>query len=200
MEETRLDVDLFTAFGGRTVCVRKGSILLLQGDVCVEIGYVSEGIIDIRSVTPDGRTWQIQSVGPGMFFGDVLMFSGERRYLGNVVAATDAIVTWIDADDFLHLLSDRPEILKAYLSALARKTFDVKQQVKLLSLPDLRSRILFWIRLGLGDARAGSVQIPGSKERLAEMLGVERPSLSRELARMKQAGLLDYSRTEIILS
>ncbi len=199
MEETRIDVELFTAFGGRTVCVRKGSILFLQGEACDEIGFVSEGSIDIRSVTPDGRSWQIQTVGPEMFFGDVLTFAGERRYLGNVVAATDAVVSWIGRDDFLRLLCNNPELLKTYLTALARKTFDVKQQVKLLSLSDLRSRILFWIRLGLGDARFGSVPIPGTKERLAEILGVERPSLSRELARMKQDGLIDYSRTEITL-
>ncbi|MDP3130951.1 MAG: Crp/Fnr family transcriptional regulator [Bacillota bacterium] len=199
MERSLFGIDLLTAYGGRTACVRKGAILFLQGEVCVEIGYVSEGRIEIRSSTPDGREWQIQSVDPDAFFGDVLTFSGEQRYLGNVVVATDAIVSMIGRADFLRLLSGHPELLEAYLSALGRKTFDIKQQVKMLSLPSLRSRILFWLGWRLGDARTGSVAIPGTKERLAEMLAVERPSLSRELAHMKKDRLLDYSRTEITL-
>ncbi len=90
-------------------------------------------------------------------------------------------------------------LLAAYLANLGRKTFQIKQQVKLLSLPDLRSKILFFLRLQLGKSPRGAVPIPGSKEHLASQLGVERPSLSRELARMKKEGLLEYSRTHIVL-
>lgn len=199
MDRPVFEIEQFTASGGRTACVPKGTILFLQGEECVEIGYVSEGVIDICSLSPEGREWLIQSVEPAAFFGDVLTFAGERRYLGNVVAATDAVVTLIGRDDFLRLLCNRPDLLEGYLCALGRKTFDIKQQVKMLSLPDLRSRILFWLGWRLGDVRTGSVAIPGTKERLAAMLAVERPSLSRELARMKRERLLDYSRTEITL-
>jgi len=199
MEQTILSIDNLTAYGGRTACARKGAMLFMQGDACVEIGYVSEGRLDIMSSTPDGREWQIQTVEAGSFFGDVLTFAGENRYLGNVVVSADAVVTMIGKNDFVRLLSDDPPLLLRYLEELGRKTFDIKQQVKLLSLPDLRSRILFWLRWRLGDARSGVVAIPGTKERLAAMLAVERPSLSRELSRMRQAGILSYSRTSIIL-
>ncbi|MCK7486577.1 MAG: hypothetical protein MZU97_14425 [Bacillus subtilis] len=54
MEQTMLSIDNLTAYGGRTACARKGAMLFMQGDACVEIGYVSEGRLDIRSSTPDG--------------------------------------------------------------------------------------------------------------------------------------------------
>ena len=36
-----------------------------------------------------------------------------------------------------------------------------------------------------------------TKEKLAESLGITRPSLSRELINMKDLGLIDYSRSHI---
>ena len=36
-----------------------------------------------------------------------------------------------------------------------------------------------------------------TKEKLAESLGITRPSLSRELINMKHLGLIDYSRNHI---
>ncbi|MFH0992947.1 MAG: Crp/Fnr family transcriptional regulator [bacterium] len=176
-----------------------GAILFWQGDLCRAVAYVASGSIAIKSSSPDGRELTIQEVGCGDFFGDVLTFAGEHHYLGNVVANEPTLICFLAPDAFLALLTASRPLLAAYLAALSRKTFQIKQQVKLLSLPDLRSKILFYLGQYLGPLPAGPVPIPGSKERLASLLCVERPSLSRELAHMKKEGIIDYSRTHIIL-
>jgi CRP-like cAMP-binding protein len=184
---------------GRTVDIDRGELLFLQGDPCREIGYVAAGSLVILSTTPGGRELPIQSVPEGDFFGDVLQFAGGTHYLGNVVAFTAATVVLVAPEAFLDALAADRTALASYLTLLARKTFFIKQQVKMLSLPDLRAKILFWLRWRLDGALKGSVPLPGSKERLAAFLAVERPSLSRELARMQRDGLIAYSRKDIDL-
>ncbi len=176
-----------------------GEILFWQGDPCRDVAYVVSGSVAIRSSSPDGRELTIQEVGPGDYFGDVLTLAGENSYLGNVVAIDQTLICFLSPDAFLSLLASSRRILAAYLANLGRKTFQIKQQVKLLSLPDLRSKILFFLGQSLGPARKGTVAIPGTKERLASLLCVERPSLSRELARMKKEGIINYTRTQIHL-
>lgn len=190
---------ILTAAGGNALRFSAGEMLFFQGDPCRDVGYVAAGWLDIRATTPDGRELPIQTVPEGEFFGDVLTFAGGTKYLGNVVAAAGTEVIFLDPEAFLRLLGGDAAALRDYLGTLGRKTFFIKQQVKMLSLPDLRSKLLFWLRWNLGGASGGTVPIPGTKERLAAFLAVERPSLSRELAHMKRDGLLDYGRTEIVL-
>jgi len=185
--------------GGDVLHVQRGMLVRLQGDPCERIGYVAEGAVEIRSSMPDGREWVIQTVEAGDFFGDVLTFACERRYLGNVSATADSTLIEMNHDDFFRLLSTDPGALADYLGMLGRKTFAIKQQVKLLSLPDLRSKILFWLRWQLGDEPRGIVLIPATKERLAAFIAVERPSLSRELSRMQKDGLIRVARKTIEL-
>lgn len=185
--------------GGATVRVQRGALVRLQGDPCDRIGFVAEGAVEIRSSMPDGREWVIQTVEAGDFFGDVLTLACERRYLGNVTACADATLVELDQDGFFRLLSTDSDALSDYLGMLGRKTFAIKQQVKLLSLPDLRSKILFWLRWRLGNEPRGVVTIPSTKERLAAFLAVERPSLSRELSHMQSDGLIRVARKTIEL-
>ena len=42
-----------------------------------------------------------------------------------------------------------------------------------------------------------TIKLKMTKEKIAESLGVTRPSLSRELINMKEIGLIDYSRSYI---
>ncbi|MFA5007475.1 MAG: Crp/Fnr family transcriptional regulator [Candidatus Izemoplasmatales bacterium] len=198
----RLPYDWQTAIeeaGGTTAEAKRGALVRLQGDPCERIGYVTKGALEIRSSMPDGREWVIQTVAAGDFFGDVLTLACERRYLGNVTAVVDSTVVELDQDGFFRLLSTHPDALSDYLGMLGRKTFAIKQQVKLLSLPDLRSKILFWLRGQLGEEPRGIVPIPETKERLATFFAVERPSLSRELSRMRTDGLVKVTRKSIEL-
>jgi CRP-like cAMP-binding protein len=191
--------DALRRVGGISCRYGAGDMLFLQGEPCLRVGYVLSGSIEIRSTTPGGRELPIQTVPAGEFFGDVLSLAGGTRYLGNVFATSSVEVLYVLTDAFLDILAVNRPLLEDYLRLLGGKTFFIKQQVKMLSLPDLRSKILFWLCWNLGEKSTGVVGIPGTKEHLAAFLAVERPSLSRELARMKREGVLDYSRREIFL-
>jgi CRP-like cAMP-binding protein len=169
---------------------QKGEIIFLEGDPCQKIGYVAQGRITIRSTTPEGTEYLIQGVDPGQFFGDVMMFADESRYLGNVVAEADSLVGYFSFSTFLELLRKRPDCLERYLRGLALKTFELKQEVKLLAMPSLRERILFFLDSERMKNGAEWIFLPMTREQLAAKLGVCRPSLSRELSRMRKDGIL----------
>jgi len=167
-----------------------GEMLFLEGDRCDRIGYVAEGQIVIRSSTPDGAEYLVQTVSPGQFFGDVMTFANEPRYLGNVVAETEVLVAFYSPRSFLKWLGQEEGLLEAYLRGLAQKTFELKQDVKLLAIPSLRERILFFLESERKKQDADSITLGMTRERWATKLGVCRPSLSRELSRMRKAGLI----------
>ena len=177
---------------------RAGEILFLEGDLCREIGQVASGRVLIRSTNPEGRESVLQAVEPGAFFGDVMLLAGEDRYLGNVVAETDAVVDFFPLPAFLDHLASSREGLAAYLRELAIKTFSLKQEMKLLAQPTLGEKILFF--LGSESARTGSdrIRIGLTRDAWASRLGVARPSLSRELSRLTREGKIRMEGKDIL--
>jgi len=178
---------------------QEGEIIFLQGSVCHYVAYVETGSIAIRTSTSEGREFIIQTIGKHEYFGDVLILSGERIYLGNVVAMELTKLHLIEESNFLAMLSKCPDELSHYLKQLARKSYDFKQQVKLLSTSSLRDRILMYVRSRYLLEQSTVIQLKMTKEVWAALLNVQRPSLSRELKYMKQEGLIDYDRYTITL-
>ena len=51
--------------------------------------------------------------------------------------------------------------------------------------------------MGRVNIISDNIKLKMTKEKIAESLGITRPSLSRELINMKNEGLIDYSRNHI---
>lgn len=176
-----------------------GEILFLEGDRCEAIGFLLAGKITICSSNPMGEEFLIQLVTPGQFFGDVMTFANASVYLGNVVAAETSQIAFFSPAHFLRILKNTAGLLEDYLEQLSLKTFSLKQDVKLLAVPALRDRILFFLRAEAKRQGSLRMDIGMSREEFAAKLGVCRPSLSRELSHMHREGILSVEGRKITL-
>ena len=85
-----------------------------------------------------------------------------------------------------------------FLSIASKKSTDLRNRLKLLSHKSIEERILFY--LDSEKKRLNTKKIPiKSKESLAQLLNIPRPSLSRELIKLKEKGIIEYNRYHIIL-
>jgi CRP-like cAMP-binding protein len=154
--------------------------------------------INAENVSSDGRRTILASHEPGGVFGDVLMSLPEAASPADILAAEDSEVLLIP---FEKLMSGCPNCCRAHtllrenlLSEIAEKYWTMRRKIGWLSLHSLRGRVA---RLLLDEAarrRSDTFSLGCSREELADMLGVNRSALSRELGRMKTEGLLDFYR------
>jgi CRP/FNR family transcriptional regulator, dissimilatory nitrate respiration regulator len=82
---------------------------------------------------------------------------------------------------------------------ISNYTFLLGEKIKHDVRRPLRDKILSYLEVERKRQQSNCVQLPMSKKALAERLGVQRTSLSRELQKMKQEGLLDYDAHSITL-
>jgi CRP/FNR family transcriptional regulator len=59
-----------------------------------------------------------------------------------------------------------------------------------LTLKDVETRLLHWLVKQVRGAKGGVIQLPGTKRVLAAELGTSSETLSRTLARLRDAGLI----------
>ena len=167
----------------------------LEGSESTYVAIVLKGTIGITSYNASGTSIHLQTLGEGMVVGDVLLFgSKQRQYPGNLLSVTPSEVAIIPYDTILSLLETNEQFRINFLTTISQKAYQYSIETKLLSQDTLRDKILQYLTLESKRQNTNRIQLNMTKEELAKKLHVQRPSLSRELANMKQEGILDYNR------
>ncbi|MBP5446161.1 MAG: Crp/Fnr family transcriptional regulator [Acholeplasmatales bacterium] len=174
----------------------KNALIFLEGEQCRNVCIVKKGEISITTSTYDSLV-EINNLKENEIFGDSLIFSTDNRYLGSIMAVKDTTLCIISKDNWLKLLENK-EILKNYLEIVSNKVFKIQSKVKILSQKSIREKILFYLITESKRINKKTIRIK-SKESLALFLNVPRPSLSRELIKLKDEGIIDFDRYSITL-
>jgi CRP-like cAMP-binding protein len=130
-------------------------------------------------------------------FGEFLLFSNNPTYLGDIIANPNTKIGFIKKQDLLTLLKD-PIILENYLCMLSKKSMANQEKIKIYSQNNIEDRILFYLFEESKKTNSKIIKIK-SKENLALLLNIPRPSLSRSLIKLKEKSLIDYDKHSIKL-
>jgi CRP-like cAMP-binding protein len=186
-------------FDGRVAEYKKGDSVRAMGLPFPTFGLVISGGVQVFSLDIDGSPMMMANVGEGDSFGESLAYLGTEESPVYVTAAQPTMLLWLDAtalrlrvaegDPFALALSER------FASVLATRALSQNDRIQILSKPKIRERIVTF--LSQCERRYGSRTfiIPFDRASLAVYLGVNRSALSRELAKMKQEGVIDFFRS-----
>jgi DNA-binding transcriptional regulator LsrR (DeoR family) len=72
-------------------------------------------------------------------------------------------------------------------------------KINALTMKSVRQRIVEFLLYEYYVQQSTNIKLNLSKKELAEKFGIQRPSLSRELAKMRKDGLVEYDAHSIII-
>ena len=167
--------------------------LFQEYDQCNQIGIITKGSLVLRHFSFDGKEINLGYLNNGDVFGDFLIFSEEPYFPGNLIALEPTEVIFITKSVLIKLLDLETSFRYYYIKQLSDKALKLNAHNKLLNLHTLREKIILYLEKSTSKLEKNKVKIQ-SKKALANYLNVERPSLSRELKRMKDDKIIDYNR------
>jgi len=172
----------------------------LEADISNYLGIVLEGEITVKSYSLGGNNFTLNTIETGKFFGDVLMFSDiTNSFPGSLITKGKTKIALIPNDSFQKLLFNDNVLLRNFLRLLSNNTYRLSYKSKLLSQDSVRDKILFFLFQERIAQKTNIIKLNMTKEELANILFIQRPSLSRELSKMKKDGLIDYDRYTITI-
>ncbi|XMB66963.1 Crp/Fnr family transcriptional regulator [Mycoplasmatota bacterium zrk1] len=171
---------------------QKNDIVFFECEECDKIGIVISGSIEIQNVSGDGKMANFTTIESGNIFGEVLLYSEKKSYPATLIASDDTTVLYIEKEVLLKALGEHKKLLVNFLELMANRTLNLHNRVKVITKHTLKSKIASYILSNSNNENR--VPIGMTKEKLAEYLSVQRPSLSRELIQLKDEGLIDYDR------
>ena len=171
-------------------------IIALEGDECKYIGIILKGTLDIKRMLSN-KVVKMTSVGPGQLFGEVIVFSDVNKYPATVISSSKSEILFISKENFIKFCYTHADFLEMFLKDLSNKILILNKSIERLSYNSIRQNISNYILDEYHKQGSKFINISMTKQKLAETLGVPRPSLSRELINMKELNIIDYSKDTI---
>lgn len=167
----------------------RGSTICLQGERASAIYVVAEGWVKLYRIAPNGAEAVVGVFTKGRSFGEAVAFRHDV-YPVAAEAVTDCSLIRIEADSFLRLLHDNPEVAILMLSATYVHLHSLVMQVEALKAQTGAQRVAEFL-LELAPCKEGSCEVvlPYDKFLIAGRLGMKPESLSRAFARLRDQGV-----------
>lgn len=177
----------------------KNSIVYMQNEICNSLDIILDGIVVIRKIDSEGNVLTINDFTKGDVIGENLLFSINNKYPMTVFAKSEIEILHIKRELVLKLCQTNESFLYNFLQSLSSKTLILSDKIKTLTMKTLRQCIIEFLLFEYYAQDSTRIKLNMTKKDLAEKIGVQRSSLSRELNKMRKDGLIGFDSKYIII-
>ena len=172
--------------------------LTFAGDPSVKLYVVAEGKVKQLRHAHTGQDVILDVLLPGEFFGG-LPIMGEKAYTDTVQAYTSGCVLTITGDRFRMILEQYPGVSLTLLEIVSARLLEARDAIHQLSAAPVESRLattLLKLAAKLGKAHDGAllIDLPLSRQDLADMTGATVETVSRLMSQFRKQKLIDSGR------
>jgi CRP-like cAMP-binding protein len=177
----------------------RNAVLFIEGEPATRFFIVLEGWIQLFREAPDGQHSTIGVFGEGESVAEAAILEESSYPVScSVVSPTRLLV--MPGKDFLRHLCHNPKLALNLLASMNRHLRRLVRQVEQLTNRSSAERLAdFLLRLCPPGAERAEFELPLDKVLVAARLGMQPETLSRSLARLREAGV-ETSGSKIIVS
>lgn len=188
-------------------CHPKDGYLFFQGDSADALYIVWMGRVKLIRHTDNGRDVVLEVLGPGQLLGEMAVLDG-RPYSMTAQAVEDVAVVAVAKRDFFSLLERYSKVSLAVISELSRRLRLSSEMVRSLAVDRVDQRIARTL-LRLAElagrphpSRPGAilVDMPLTRQDIAEMTGTTVETAIRTMSRFRRQGLISTIRGRVLIT
>jgi CRP-like cAMP-binding protein len=188
---------------GHRVTRDAGGHFFEQGAAADAFYVLGEGRVKITQLTPDGHHVVLRLIGPGSPFGGVAALARTTYPVSAEAVDAAAALAW-DGRTMARLLEGNARLAVNALQFVASQLREVQDRYRELVTEKVERRVArTLIRLARDTGRkveAGVlIDIPLSREDLAEMTGTTIYTVSRLIAAWEEKGLVEGGRQRVVI-
>jgi CRP/FNR family transcriptional regulator, anaerobic regulatory protein len=185
--------DLFK--GQPTETLPSGAALFWEGDEARQIFDLLEGVVRVYRIMSDGRRAIMGFVHPG----DVLGVSFQDRYLFTAEAVTEIKVRRFARGRFFAMINESPALRPQLFAILCDEMSAAQDQMLLLGRKTAEERVVsFLLAIHRKRARGAEIELPMSRQDMADYLGLTIETVSRMMTTLTRRGLIAVGARHIV--
>ena len=174
-----------------------GDLITARGEPPESWIACAKGAVRVSSTSVSGKQITLTYVEPGIWFGDVSIFDGDRR-THDAYSHGETTILCVAKADFMKILAAHTELYEAMLRLHARRIRQLYGLVEDLNTLPLRARLakqlVHLVRSygvpNLANDAEMRISLQLAQEELAQLLGASRQRVNQELKAMERDGVL----------
>lgn len=187
---------LLSCVNSYTKHFQSNEYIFFSGDTVNFVGIVLSGSLELIKENPAGLKHILDFLGPSNLFGESIVCTHKRIASVTVRVKEDSKVLFIPYERIIktcgNSCSFHHQIIKNMMMMLGEKNSHLNQKIELLMLKGMREKLAAYLLNEAKKQNSQTFQIIPNRNELADYLNVSRPSMSRELSRMKELGIIDF--------
>lgn len=178
---------------------KKGSLIVQEGEVCASIGFILSGTLISQQLTPTGEVLTLKMFQSNDAFGAALYSVENATYPFTLMTLKNSQVLYIPFEQINKLLESSQEFNKNFIAFLSSRVMTFKEKLQMLQYKNVRSKLMLYLSNEYKTYRTTTFKLSHTKVTIADMIGVARPSVSRELKNMEKDQLIKLTGQTITL-
>lgn len=175
----------------------ENSLVLLAGCKYSSLYILLEGEAWAEMTSDEGKVVRVESFKAGESLAAAILFTEGQTLPVSVEARTACRFVVIPKEGLLALCMRHKAILEALLGEMGARLATLTDRLKAAQFISLREKLADWLLRRMELSGSTGLHLEATRERMAELFGVARPSLSRELGALRRLGILEFSGKEI---
>jgi CRP/FNR family transcriptional regulator len=185
--------------------IKKGKIIFWEGDPGNAFYFIKSGKVKISKLSETGREIIIHILGTGDIFAEVTLFKKNAVYPATAEVIEDAVIGLINNKNLEGLILKNPQLALELIRALTDKILSIHERISQLGANDAVERtirVLLALAEGHGHKTKKGIElcVNITRQDLASFVGTTRETISRIISRLSQAGVLDISEKNIVIT
>jgi CRP-like cAMP-binding protein len=195
MEEKEI-VSLMECLSAQVRSFKAEEYVFFSGDEINHVGIVLSGIVEVMKENLAGNKHIVAFLGPSDMFAEGIVCTARRISPVTVRIKEDAKVLFIPYERILRSCGNscnfHISLIQNMMMVLGEKNVNLNRKLELLTLKGMREKIASYLLNESNERNSNMFQIMLNRTEMADFLNVSRTSMCRELARMKEEGLIDF--------
>lgn len=183
---------------------KKGQVILRPEDKIEYIYFIEKGFVKFYYLSPDGKELTFLIYNPGYIFPLLFTFLGNSITRYYFEAYTPVTLRRAPRETFTDLISTNTFLIFSLAQEVVVRWQELLSRMELLKLGNAFQNVAYIVGLcadqfGTRKGALVTIDLPLAHKDIASMVGLTRETVSLEMKKMEQMGVIEYKRNNITI-
>ena len=180
----------------KIACFKKSDYIVTGGEPCASVGIVLTGTATVSKENAAGNRIVMTLLHSGDIFGEIVAFSGLGTWPASVQAQEACEVLFLPGEKIVgnceKMCSWHRILIQNFLHIISERAVMLNKKVEYLTIKSMRGKISTYLLEQYHKTGNRKIVLSLNRSELADFLNVSRPSMSREMGKMRDEGIIDF--------
>ena len=175
----------------------KGDIIAQQGTACKYLHLLLEGKLNVDVIDVSGNEVRVETIHAPRSFATPHIFAEKNVFPATFTVVEDVTLMRATKESVFTLMKSMPLFLQNFLCVSTSCNKCTLTRLRVLTFRSIRTRFIYYLFDHIKDDSSTVELNEHNLVQLSEYLGVTRPALSKEIKKLTEEGLIEFSHKKV---